>query len=243
MIIVIGDSWAAGEWSRGDLYEGEQKVTHGGLGQYIQESGLACTTLCNPGAGNYASAFGLECWFERNQNQKVDSIFVFQTDYARDSAMVFEEDYDIVEHENSVANIIISRFYHRLIEISRRYGPKIYLVGGSGDTLSSELVKKHYSPLEVACQSMTNFLINDNDQINDPILSLYKNDSLMMIEKIKKKLSDSKLLTLFDKIDQGIKRETQIFSHPDYFWPDGIHPNRLGHKKLFDFLWQKGLIS
>jgi hypothetical protein len=167
---------------------------------------------------------------------------VFQTDYARDLRMMFEEDYDKIDHENSIAHVTIARFYHRLIEIARRYDAKIYLVGGLSDTLPPELIKKHYAPLEVVCQSMTNLLLNNNAQINNPVLSVYKYDSLSMIEKIKKKLPESKLPILLDNINRGIERETQFFSNPEYFWPDGTHPNRLGHKKLFDFLCEKGLI-
>lgn len=243
MIIIGGCSWGKGEWARGDSVSNGSPIMHDGLTQYIKNTGQTVLNLSIPGGSNYSSAYAINTWFERNPEHQVDQIFVFQTDYARDSQMIFEEDLTKIEHANSLANIMIARFYHRLIEISNNYNVKIYLIGGVSDTLSPDLVRSHYAPLEVVCQSMTNLLINNNHLINDPVLSWYAAPEISLVKKIKEKLPEDQIVKLIQEIDKGISRENLIFSTPEYFWPDGIHPNRLGHKKLFDYLVNTGYID
>ena len=48
-ILVTGDSFAAGEWSRGDY---KQKITHGGLAEYLSQDGYDVTHLPFPGNSN-----------------------------------------------------------------------------------------------------------------------------------------------------------------------------------------------
>lgn len=246
MIIISGCSWGRGEWVRGDVASGDNvashNIAHNGLAQYIENTGKTVLNLSLPAGSNYGIANGINSWFKRNPIHQVDQIFIFQTDYARDWLMTFEEDYKNIEHANSLAHIMISRFYHRLNEISKNYNVKIYLIGGLSDTLSPELVKAHYAPLEVVCQSITNLLINNDHRVEDPTLSWYSNISLQMLEKIKEKLPNDQLSNLLKEIEKGVDRENLTFSTPEYFWPDGVHPNRVGHKKLFDYLVEKGYL-
>ena len=49
-ILVTGDSFAAGEWSREDY---TQKVTHGGLAEYLSQDGYDVKHLPFPGNSNF----------------------------------------------------------------------------------------------------------------------------------------------------------------------------------------------
>ena len=240
MILIGGDSWACGEWTRDST---QKSIPHQGLSQYIKESGKPSLNLGLPGASNLSVAHKINAWLVRNYDQKIDRILLFQTDYGRDFPMAFQEDYDRIQHANVLADIMVARYYYRLVEIATQHNVKIYLVGGLSDTLSPELIKSRYAPLEVACQSMVNLLINDDHHIKSPVLSLYGRDHIPMIEKIKKNLPEDQLPNLLKEIDRGLERESQIFSCPNLFWPDGYHPNRWGHKKLYDFLSDQGLTS
>ena len=245
MIIISGCSWSCGEWSRGDTREDKTPYTvlHEGLTQYIKDVGITVLNLGIPAGSNYVVAKKISSWFERNPDHQVKQIFIFQTDYARDYQMRFDEDFDNIEYANTVAHIMIARFYHRLIEISNKYNVKIYLIGGVSDTLSPEILKSYYAPLEVACQSMVNLLVNKNHLIDDPVLSWYPGEYLPMVERIKKRLSADQISKLLQEIDKGFNRENLVFSAPEYFWPDGIHPNRDGHKKLFDYLVENNYLE
>ena len=245
MIIIAGCSWACGEWQRGDISAKSvsDKILHEGLTQYVREAGEIVLNLGIPGGSNYAIANKLNSWFERNTDHQVKKIFIFQTDYARDYQMVFNEDFDNINQANTLASIMISRFYYRLIEISKKYNVKICLIGGVSDTLSPEILTSYYAPLEVVCQSMVNLLVKGNHLVEDPVLSWYPGKCLPMVETIKKKLSADQILLLLHEINKGFERENLVFSTPEYFWPDGTHPNRNGHKKLFDYLVENNYLQ
>jgi hypothetical protein len=40
-------------------------------------------------------------------------------------------------------------------------------------------------------------------------------------------------------IEQSLARSDFWKKHPNIFWPDGCHPNRLGHKVLYDAIKTK----
>jgi len=239
MIIVAGCSWACGEWSRGDCNEG---VTHGGLSQYIQERGDQCINLGVAFGSNLQTAQKVQGWLDRYPDTKVEKILIFQTEYDRDYRMKFEEDYIDVESIDSISSRMLARFYSRLTEISRQARAPVYVIGGVSDTVRFENFEKCYPGVKIACQSMTNLLINDCENVDIPVLSWYTKASSDMLETIKQQLSLDQVEKLFHEIDRGLERDNLVFGHPEYFWPDGCHPNRFGHKKLFDFLCVKGII-
>jgi hypothetical protein len=43
-------------------------------------------------------------------------------------------------------------------------------------------------------------------------------------------------LLLKDKLNQDSLANTEIKEHKEYFWPDGGHPNRKGHRVLYDYI-------
>lgn len=240
MIIVGGCSWACGEWSRGDLKDG---LVHRGLSQYIEDAGIKQVNLGVPGGSNLSAAHKIDAWLSRySQNHTVEKILIFQTDYARDMSRVHVEDFDKIVGADTLAHIMIARFYQRMIEISDRYQIPVYLIGGVSDTLPPALVESAYRPLHVACQSMTHLVIDNHADTDRPCLSWYLTPQLPMVEKIKSLLPSNKVTDLIERIDQGLERESMIFASTEWFWPDGCHPNRKAHKKLFDFLVSKGYL-
>lgn len=245
MILISGCSWSRGEWQRGDLRVGDKTkdILHPGLAGYMEESGHRVTNLGIPAGSNLQVANYIHGWRKRNPDVTVDKIFIFQTEYNRDMVMKFDEDWDNITRHDSLCNIMIARFYHRLIEYTKDVG-QVYLIGGLSDTLDPDLVKKHYAPLEVVCQSLTNLVVNDDHKIDSPVFSLYQPSKIIMdqIKEIKKRLPSDQLEEFLKDIDRGLERENLVFKNPEYFWPDGIHPNRVAHKKLFDFLVNRGVL-
>lgn len=241
MIIVSGCSWACGEWERSDLRIGLTEPSHPGLSKYLEEAGHDVVNLGIPGGSNLQVCNKISGWIQRNRDIKIDKIIVFQTEYTRDWRMRFNEDYSKIEHHDSLCNIMIARFYNWLIELEEDADCEVYVIGGASDTLDPEIVKKHYGGLNVVCQSMVNFLINHDTTVEHPIFSWYHQESIPLVEEVKRHLSDSELQKFLVEIQRGADRENIVFSTPEYFWPDGSHPNRAGHKKLFDFLLKQDI--
>ena len=104
------------------------------------------------------------------------------------------------------------------------------------DTIWLDNMEDCYPGVSIVCQSMVNLIMNQNHQIETPVLSWFDSSSINMIPRIKEKLENKEIEKLLIMIDHGMGREDLLFGNPKYFWPDGTHPNRLGHKILFDFL-------
>lgn len=232
--LINGDSWGCGEWNRGDLPG--PGVIHTGLEQYIKDCGHHVWNISVGGSSNYQIANRLDLWLIRHPEEIVDYILIFQTDPVRDSSMLFDEDFDRITCADSLLNIWISRFYSQLSKISQKANCPIVLIGGVSDTMWLTNMEIHYPGVSVGCQSMVNLIINNTHRVDEPVVSWYGAPSVDLIKRIKKELSETEIVKLCNQIDKGMERQDLVFGSPEYFWPDGVHPNRLGHKILFDFL-------
>lgn len=244
MIIVAGDSWACGELHRGDLrneHDVTTMISHGGLAQFLQEAGHDTVNLGRIGGSNLLTVRIIETWWERNPG-KIDKIFVFQTEYTRDYAMAFFEDYDDIQDHHSLSGRMIARFYSRLSNLASALDTKIFLIGGVSDTLAPSVVTNHYPGVEVACQSLTNLLLANDSTISDPVFSWYTNWAQDLVQEVKQKLKPDQLSAFLDEITRSMNREIDVFACPEYFWPDGCHPNRKGHEVLFAYLMENGFV-
>lgn len=245
VIIISGCSWSIGEWQRGDLCNGEPSndILHGGVSQYINENlNRTVINLGIPAGSNLQVANKIKGWLERNPNKTIEKIIIFQTDYVRDVPMIFHEDYDNYRTSAEFASLLISRFYSRLSEISSLANCSIYLVGGLSDIPQFDNIEQYYPGLIIACHSLTNLVIYNNPIAETPVLSVYPKQVVGFIEKLKSKLSTDEIENLINEINLGIDRESKFFENPEYFWPDGRHPNRVAHKKLYDFLIEQKIL-
>lgn len=90
---------------------------------------------------------------------------------------------------------------------------------------------------------MVHLVINDNPRTDHPVYSWYGVKTEKTVMKLKSILVPNEVEVLIDLMDQGFRRQSLIFEHPKWFWPDGVHPNRLAHRKLYDFLQQQKLFD
>lgn len=237
MILIGGCSWACGEFGRPDS---ELGIVFPGLEYNFQQDNIKAVNLGKRAASNLSIAWNLVGWLRRNSSEKIDKIFVVQTDWIRDSKMIFEEDFSKITTATDLQNIYISRFYSRLSEISSFANAPVYLIGGVSDTLWLDNFQDFYPGVHILCQSWVNFCINDSHRIDDPVHSYYAGGyTEEIVKKIKPFLSDQECQHLLDLVDKGLERETLIFSTPEYFWPDGIHPNRYASAKLYNLIKQE----
>lgn len=242
MIIVAGDSWGCGAWTDvgprpvDPTIPNDNPLLHGGLAQFIKEAGHDVTNLSKGGSSNLQIVKRIRAWIDRNPDITVSNIIVLQTEYTRDSCQPFPGDLDNITASTSLANIWIARFYSNLSNIAMSTNCCVTLVGGMSDTPWFDDISQQYPGLRLACQSITNLLIKDDPRVLNPVFSWYDGSQLPIINEIKQRLSSHELEKFLDQLDQGYERETLLYSHPNYFWPDGRHPNEAGHLKLYCYL-------
>jgi lysophospholipase L1-like esterase len=65
---------------------------------------------------------------------------------------------------------------------------------------------------------------------------LWHSDWINVVDKLD---MDSIDFLLENKLKQDSLADTKIKEHREYFWPDGGHPNRKGHRVLYEYIFNK----
>tara|TARA_R110002126_G_scaffold252257_1_gene395393 strand:+ start:49 stop:741 length:693 start_codon:yes stop_codon:yes gene_type:complete len=230
MIVISGDSWGCGCWDT------NQKVYHRGLEQLLHDAGHKVINISQGG-------LDLESIVERLSDyllllrdrpplwmdEPVTKIFVMQTEWHR---LMFKRDDspELHRYQNEGDDQkIIAIFYGTLSFLATECNVDIHIIGGCSDTIWIDDFSKFYPGVSIACQSFTNLLVNDNHRIDNPVFSVKFPKELLNTE-------DAINLAM-----QGEKREQIWKDNPEWMWPDGSHPNHLGHKKLYEHI--KGVLT
>lgn len=222
-ILINGDSWGCGEWdSTITVDPARPGLAHFGIEHHFQEKGYSVKNLSMGGSHNIASCQR----FEQEDLAQYDYIFCFQTDHIRHlnrefltsngkEKVTWEK---LMEHQRRHFN----EFYQRL----NSYNKTIYLLGGV-NKIQLDIVEK-YPNIVPIIPSVTEFITPNFGSHND----LWWGQWILSIPYIDYDLD------CLEKIVQN-KESSEFTMHSDfkkYYWPDGKHPNRLGHWKIFDYL-------
>ena len=260
MKIIVGDSWACGEWasrsarvsSGGLLYK---DLNHRGIVQYLREenSNDFVVPLGLAGSSNFASAKRLEFFLDAYQHTFEElpadtTILFFTTEWIRDFLIIPDCDivqdnkknYLIPNFNNDFISIHLSKTCYLLSHIAQTYKCKIGLVGGTSDTMWLDNFSQEYPGLYIACQSWTSLLIHDTDKIDVPVFSVTLDPNLYI--KAKQQNNVQLMAYIEQQNDLANLRLDQWDDNQEWFYPDGSHPNRDAHKKLYKFLKQKNII-
>lgn len=235
-IIIAGDSWGCGELDEHVI--DRREIAHPGLATYFQEAGYQVVNLSQMGGGNKNSAESIDAFLHVNKHLESPCVIVFQTEWDRD---ILAEDpaeirNNIEEGYEEFKNRAIAKFYYRLLFSSQRHGVPVYIVGGCGDADWLDKFETEYPGLRIVCQSLTNLLVKNDHRVLRPVYSTFGMGHETVIEYIKKHVSSADLELLIADIDAGNRRAVAWQDNKKYFWPDGYHPNREGHRVLFEFL-------
>ena len=227
-ICIFGDSWGCGEWGNDPITD-QYLNTHRGLEQYLLEKGHDVTNLSKP-SSSMLKAHSILDYALSNPEYKTDSIdlyFWFKTDPLRNFKPPIGQGYEhyfTSKGKMTVEDLIVTKdeqtdiSYKKLNEL----GITIHSIGGVSK-LNLDLMNK-YSNLIPYIPSMIEFLIPDYEH---PILCPsewfnHVNDRQFDLESLDKLLDCKRRF--------GTLRQ----KHHTLFWPDGAHPNRYGHKILFE---------
>lgn len=234
--LIAGDSWACGEWGHNKCRD-SNLITHPGLAQFMCDHGHLAINIGVPGGSNIQSVQQIENFLTRNKHLQISAILVFQTEWSRE---IKYKKSDFVQQWFSQGYIflrdqLIKDFYQRLSTLSLTFDVGVFLIGGCSDTWAPEQIDNQFPGVQVLCQSMTNLLVCNNNLIPDPVYSY----DLSTVTEYRKKFSGNDLELFIQDLDEGIKRQKLWESSRRYFFPDILHPNRKGHKILFELIEQK----
>lgn len=215
-ILIGGDSWGVREWS-------DSEEIHRGMWQYFEEDGHTVTMAAIPGECNGITTNHLNNILS-NPTIHYDYIFWFQSDPLRDLRPYDDFGESLKTYEDLIikSDELIDKTYSFLNSI----GKKIYCIGGCSK-LNMELIKK-YNNLHSLIESVTEFILPTYTHSK-----LWHSDWINHVEKLEMTSID---LLLKDKLNQDSLADIEIPEHKEYFWPDGGHPNRNGHRVLYDFI-------
>lgn len=234
-ILICGDSWGCGEWNTECT-----QVTHTGLEQYLRDDDHEVYNISKGGCSNLDSSTRLDLWFEKFGRPHIDQILVFQTDYARDHKHHTNPQDWHAKYLPDLAAQWVERFYHRLSELAQKYHTPVWIIGGMSDTVWFDQMNLDYPGCEIACQSLVNLILNNDHRVDNPVYSWYSADGEPLLHEAKR--LDFDLACTIDLINQGFERESLLRENPQFFYPDGKHPNRHAHGLLYQFLKQKSII-
>ena len=231
-IVITGCSWGCGEWNHGD-------IAHCGLAEYLTQDGYNVVNLSEPSSGPIHLINPLNRFLEYNSHLDIEHIFLIQSDIGRnfttrvgtgnnrpqhdDIAVVWDDQLTL---ENNIKGIY-RQFYSRLNVIGKYRKKSINLIGGLTD-----LVIDYANDFE-----NLNFLIPSWCQLVDSTIPNLSLIDIMSLEYLNNNYNNkAEILPL---VEQSLARSNFWKKHPNMFWPDGIHPNRHGHKVLYDAIKTK----
>jgi hypothetical protein len=215
-IVIGGDSWGVREWS-------DSEEIHRGMWQYFEEDGYDVDMSAIPGECNNITINHLKNVVS-SPLERYDYIFWFQSDPIRDLRPYDDFGKSIKTYEDLVtkSDELIDKTYKFLNSI----GQKIYCIGGCSK-LNLELMKK-YKNLYPLIESVTEFILPNYQHPK-----LWHSDWINVVDKLDMESID---FLLEDKLKQDSLADNKNKEYREYFWPDGGHPNRKGHRILYDYI-------
>jgi hypothetical protein len=235
-ILIIGDSWSRGELIFKKTGIGHD-IIHAGTEQYLIDAGHTVINLGILGGSNSQAKQNYQ-----NFKDHVDYIFWFQTDPLRDvngKNNDGEPFIELLQRFNSIKAVfdyLIDDIQNEINNIAVDRNQIIHVIGGFS-VITPNINK--FSNLE-------NFITNVSALI-DPLTNFEVygyfaefNWFINIVEYCKKHnlVSDSVLSYITQEYIDIMTEHQHIFEYmsnnKQYYWPDGRHTNRHGHKIIFN---------
>lgn len=245
-IFVAGSSWARGEWSG-------PRVAHRGLMQYFEDAGY-CVIDCTQARSWHSRVAELLDEQLIKHYHPGDIVFWVQADPLLDiimpelATMQVKRSLDVtnlsnftetVQQYNGIANLIAyqqDQIYQQLDSIAKHHNVTVDCIGGTYN-LNNPLLTR-YSNLKSTVVSWIDLLIGhlrEYPGIGESGVGVTYTWTIDYInfENYSKEL-EQKVRNEFYEISRYAHMLQELIFHPD-----GLHPNREGHKILFKHLQEK----
>ena len=232
-IAIFGDSFANGE-----IDNDNQKLSHTGLTQYLSDDGHFVVNFSRQGNTMDGMLDDYPFHLRQNEHLKFDIALLFQTENSRSTL-------DWIRHIKSGMSVkevdvhMSKDYYGELLKSQKAFGVPIYLIGGTVDTLSPDDIEE--CGLKSACQSVVNLVLTGEHLIKEPILSfVFPLPVYDILDECEGLIDDKEYFLKIEK--KGNDRYKLMLDNPEYFYPDGVHPNRKAYKILFNHLKESNII-
>jgi lysophospholipase L1-like esterase len=234
-IFIAGLSWARGEWVG-------PNVVHQGIEQYFVEDGYTVfnvakprtthnkiNTLLDQALAEHYSAGDLIFWVQ------ADPIIdlIHQEIPGKLTNQKLQRLSERLQQENSLLNLIIEQqriIYCELNNIAVKHNTKINCIGG---TYNIGPVIAEFSNLNNFVPSWINMLVGHFTEYARSRDDYFGVTHTWTIDNI-----DINTYNISNSVQQEIKERNDnvIMFREDIFHPDGVHPNRDGHRVLYDYI-------
>ena len=224
MFLITGDNWACGSWGRSDP-NSSIKLMSRGLSECMdsEEFNVPNVNLACRNQGNFDTLTQLQNWLEQNPKWNIKYILFFLADFSRD-----------IQAQGSYTDSVdqyCREFHKRVTALTEKTNLPFWLIGGTGD-VPHQLCQT----VPVACQSFTNFLLNNQPEIDQPVVSTFENMPKSHVMSWKQH-NDKDLMLQSQQAGQA--RQQQWQQDQIYFFPDKQNPNLSAHVKLFWLIKEK----
>ena len=233
-IMIMGDSWALGEWGGRDTAQG-YRVLHPGTEQYLRSAGHIVRSVANGGSSNWAQVDRMSPHHAYQQSphsphsaHDTEVIIWFLTDPLRDCASLQCQIPEAWQEYWSLQDRLMRA---SLADMARLYpGRRILLVGGVAAVPA--WVSREFPQFHVVVTSLLHWLIPQAPRwLLTALCRAWRYGDC-----------DRRLLDHWERCEmQGAnfgwraEHRTDSAEHR-WFWPDGAHPNRLAHRRLTEEL-------
>jgi hypothetical protein len=231
-IFIAGDSWGCGEW---DSQDHIHKVYHKGLEQYFSDAGFSVSNTSVGSSSNNSAINRLSNALEAHYSTG-DLVLYIQTDPLRDLRPYTTLTQEVINHHGviSLRNSLLQAAYEQLQTTAIRVKCKILVIGGKADLYLPGFDNlKNVVPL---IESWVHLLVGHMPEYQRLFPQWTTSDYNIMNINLPV-ISGDLLKKIIDEVYHSEKC-WKMFREP-IFHPDGCHPNRDGHKILFDHIIKK----
>ena len=214
-ILIGGDSWACGEWQFDKT--NTNTIVHPGLAQYFLDDGFA---VINCAQGRSSNSEAIDRMLDQYAKDKFDYVIWVQTDPLRDLRPYVDFLSKFTKHDQLLveSNRLLNSSYEKLNQL----GKQIICLGGCSK-LDPDISK--YKNLIPLVDSIIEFLLPD---FTHP--EIWHSDWIRCTKNAVVSTFNEELL---DQLLMNKQQQDQLYLEP-LFNPDGQHPNRDGHRIIYD---------
>lgn len=232
--MLLGDSWSQGELTLKTDGHGHD-VVHKGIEQYLLDSGH---TVFNMGILGGSNTQATHCY--EKFSEQADFVLWFQTDPLRDINwdyyQLFIKPLLDLKSIKAVFDAQVLFVYDRMNKIALSRSQKIHVIGGFSVV----------APFINDFANLDNFIPNVSALIDPKTKFDFYGYFIQfdwftnIIEYCRKHnlFNEDQLTDLkkeyIDMTAEHIRIIEYMNSNKQYYWPDGMHPNREGHKIIFN---------
>lgn len=229
-ILILGDSWSQGEIN---VNENGRYVSHKGLMQYLEDDGYKIENRGGLGESNHWALSQFELYSE-----SLNFVIWFQTDINRDFIEnTFLSKLKETHSIKSLFNNHIVDTYTKMNYIAEKKNITVHVVGGISPVLENNLYQ--FKNLKCAIPCVINLIRPDiHISFYDRFAHQFWFTNLIESIKSDSYWSNDDIVHLKSEwlmIQTGAAKFYQtMMKDKEYFWPDGCHPNRAGHKIIYN---------